>query len=163
FNDDEILDMAKLTLTTGLHIRFIEYMPLGDQDFWSKERIISNSILKKMISAYKPLIALDTKKENVLNQRYRFEDSTGEIGFISPMSNCFCETCNRIRLTADGRLRNCLFYDNEIDIKMPMRCGASDEELLKILEESIKNKPRRHKLAEDVSHKCKRSMWNIGG
>ncbi|MGA1871458.1 MAG: GTP 3',8-cyclase MoaA [bacterium] len=163
FNDDEVLNMAKLTLDRALWVRFIEYMPLGDHDFWSKERIIPNSTVKNMISEYASLIPLDSAKHNVLNQRYRFEHGKGEIGFISPISNCFCKTCNRIRVTADGRLRNCLFHDQEIDIKMPMRAGASDEELRAILEKSIKSKPMKHRLLEDVSHKCKRSMWNIGG
>lgn len=164
FNDDEILDFAALTLSHPYHIRFIEFMPVGKNDYWSPDRILYLQEIMGIIQGKYTLEAI--KPENDLRDtatHYKITGGIGEIGFISPISQCFCKACNRLRLTPDGRLRNCLFSDQEFDIKRPLRGGASDSEIEAILKESIKLKPSGHELKEDFSFKCKRSMWQIGG
>jgi cyclic pyranopterin phosphate synthase len=96
-------------------------------------------------------------------RRFTLEGSKGEIGLIGALSYHFCENCNRLRLTADGKLRGCLFSDNETDIKEPLRNGANEQYMLKLIEETIQNKPRGHGQAVWQPRKCSRSMNGIGG
>lgn len=164
FNDEEILDFARLALEHPYHVRFIEFMPLGENDYWSPDKALHAPEIMDTIDRVYPLEPVNsTVNQNGPARRFRIQGGAGEIGFISPISRHFCDTCNRIRLTPDGRLRNCLFSDQEINIKEALRSGAKDEELERIIRESIQNKPSGHKLQEDASHKCKRSMWKIGG
>ncbi len=96
-------------------------------------------------------------------QRYVLEGGKGEVGFIGALSNHFCEKCNRLRMTAEGHLRGCLFSDQEIDIKTPLREGKGDAHLLNLIRQAIKNKPRDHGIKRYGPRKCVRHMSSIGG
>ena len=166
FNDEEILDFAQLTLKNPYHVRFIEFMPLGENDYWNPDKALQTPEIKEIISRIHDLDPIHSKADqNGPARRFRIRGGVGEIGFISALSHHFCDTCNRIRLTPEGRLRNCLFSDQEVNIKRSLRSGATDKELEEMIRESIRQKPSGHNLhlKEDVSHKCKRSMWVIGG
>ena len=168
-NDDEVLDLAKLSLTYPFHIRFIEFMPIGNHQLWQEKHSFSCLEIKKIITDYRPLIPSTSSGTNHSPQGdgparlFEFEGAPGKIGFISPMSDHFCSTCNRIRLTADGKLRSCLFSNQEIDIKEAMRSGGSDEDLRQIFIESIEQKPVGLDASQFSSLKCNRFMNSIGG
>jgi len=170
-NEDEVLDLAKLSLTYPFHIRFIEFMPLGNSQLWKERQFFSCQQIKEIITAYRPLIPLATcgdsplGSENGPAQLFQFEGgAAGKIGFISPMSNHFCSTCNRIRITADGKLRSCLFSTQEIDIKAALRAGDSDDELQQLFIKGIENKPASGPDRSRLSAlKCNRFMNSIGG
>ncbi|MBI5641543.1 MAG: GTP 3',8-cyclase MoaA [Nitrospirae bacterium] len=144
-NDDEIMDFARLTLTTEYHVRFIECMPSGDIDFWSPDRYITTDELKHAIEAISPLTPVRMRKHGP-SKYYRLSGAKGVIGFISALTHHFCEDCNRLRLTADGKLRPCLFSETEIDLKSSLRSGAPDEEIERLLMLSIQIKPEGHSL-----------------
>jgi len=164
FNEDEILEFAKLTLNFDFQIRFIEFMPVGTQNGWHQEKYFSCTEIRNAIEKYYRLTPLivrgNTSGPAVLCQ---LEGAQGSIGFINAISNHFCATCNRLRLTADGKLRPCLFSDAEIDIKMALRNGESDQKLKEILHSAIFNKPEGHTIAEPTFRKCAREMISIGG
>lgn len=167
-NDNEILDLAKLSLDNPYHIRFIEFMPIGNSQLWRKKRYLTCFKMKKIITAYNPLIptSIDGPHHSLKNgpaQMFEFKNAPGKIGFISPISNHFCTSCNRIRLTAAGKIRNCLFSDKEIDIRNALRSGKSDEELRQLLIKGIKTKPKEHKINQSPSLRFNRSMASIGG
>ena len=158
-NDDEILDFARLS-EEGWHVRYIELMPLGPAVEW---RGLSVGEIREEIERH--LGSLEPAKVDVGGgpaRYYRLPGAQGTIGFIGPISECFCERCNRLRLTADGRLRPCLLSDEEIDIKTPLRRGATLAELREILSQGAHIKPPRHRLAEKVWPR-ERTMWEIGG
>ena len=163
-NDDEILDFARLTLEKPYHIRFIEHMPIGRTNSWDSEKFISSDEIHdrvKSLGTLKPI-----ERRNNLDgpaQRFIFEHGKGEIGLISALSNHFCDQCNRLRMTADGHLRSCLFSDEEIDIKSPLRKGKNDEDILNLLETAILKKPESHGLATTDRRNCVRQMSSIGG
>jgi len=162
-NDDEILDFARLTLEKSYHIRFIEIMPIGEKDTWPAEKFISAQEIQKKIET---LGVLHPVGHNLLDgpaERFALEGAKGEVGFIGALSNHFCENCNRLRLTADGHLRGCLFSDEETDIKTPLREGKGDSRLLNIIRDTILNKPRDHGLLPYSPRKCVRTMHSIGG
>ena len=163
-NDDEVLDLARLSLHHPYHIRFIEFMSINNDNQCSAKHYFSaDEILAKLreVEPLEPVVAKDT---NGPARHFRWPDAPGMIGIISPVSHHFCPSCNRIRLTADGKLRNCLFSDQEMDIKSPLRQGATDSELSQFLRDSILNKPEKHSLQPDVFRKCQnRPMVAIGG
>ena len=163
-NDDEVLDLARLSLHRPYHIRFIEFMSINNDSQWTQEHYVSaDEIMAKLrqVGSLEQVVAQHT---NGPARHYRWPDAAGMIGIISPISHHFCPSCNRIRLTADGKLRNCLFSDQELDIKSPLRQGATDSELSQFLRDSIVNKPEKHSLQSDVFRKCQsRPMVAIGG
>jgi cyclic pyranopterin phosphate synthase len=163
-NDDEVLDLARLSLHRPYHIRFIEFMSINNDSPWMLQHYVSaDEILAKLrqVGSLEQVVAQHT---NGPARHYRWPDAAGMIGIISPISHHFCPSCNRIRLTADGRLRNCLFSDQEVDIKSSLRQGATDSELSQFLRDSIVNKPEKHSLQSDVFRKCQsRPMVAIGG
>lgn len=150
-NDDEVLDFAKMSLDRPLHIRFIEYMPFCDRKGAkltakaqkSSFEFVSTSIIRERLRELGELIPAEVKGAGPAKS-FRFEKSLGTIGFITPMSEHFCVTCNRLRLTADGKLYPCLFSDYGIDIKTPLRTGAGYREIKELFEEALKNKPEKH-------------------
>ncbi len=163
FNDDEILSFAGLTFNKNYHIRFIEFMPVGFNELWTKERCISSKEIIESISRLGSLEHLPFKGKGP-SRNYRIKGAKGVIGIISPLSDHFCGFCNRLRLTTDGKIRPCLFSEKEIDIKTPMRNGASDEEIERLFFDSIKVKPQRHMLNENVSSSgFLKAMSKIGG
>ncbi len=164
FNEDEVLDFARLTLDYNYQVRFIEFMPVGPENGWKEERFLSCYSIKKIIQENYKLQSLGNKKGNGgPADLYRLEGAKGTIGFINAISGHFCSTCNRLRLTADGKLRPCLFSDKEFDIRMAMRQGDSDEELRALLHTALSNKPEGHAITEPSFKKCARDMIAIGG
>jgi cyclic pyranopterin phosphate synthase len=162
-NDDEILDFARLTYKKPYHVRFIEFMPVGKDNAWLPRNFISVEEILNLVQSLGKLRPVAPKPLSGPAQSYALEGAKGEIGFIGALSNHFCDNCNRLRLTADGNLRGCLFSDNEIDIKTPLRKGNGDGHLLDLIGNAILNKPKDHGLGEYKPRKCVRSMNSIGG
>lgn len=166
FNDDEVVDIARLTLESERHVRFIEVMPLGHNELWAADGFISvKEIRERIESALGPLQQVgkdDLVVGNGPARYWRIPGARGTIGFISPVSEHFCAGCNRLRLTADGRLRPCLLSDLEIDLRRPLRSGISDEELVSLIKEAVRRKPDGHHL-ELGEHPVIREMSQIGG
>ncbi len=161
YNADEILDFVKLTLEEPYVIRFIEYMPMNET--WDDHNFLSVDDIKAVIESVHPLVPIDGTHNNGPARVFQIPGARGEIGLISPLSNHFCGTCNRLRLTADGHLRPCLFSDTEIDIKTPLRAGADEAELRDVLYRTLALKPKRHHMQSVSAPKCHRGMWSIGG
>ncbi len=162
-NDDEILSFARLAVERDLHIRFIEYMPIGMENGWKEEHFVSSSEIQSRIETLGRLIPIAPDNGSGPAQMFKIEGAKGRLGFISSLSNHFCQSCNRLRLTPDGKLRTCLFSDMEIDLKTPLRNACSDAHLETIIAEAIASKPQRHHATEPVFKKCVRSMHAIGG
>ena len=162
-NDDEILDFARLTLKKPYHIRFIEFMPVGEKNGWSPEKFISTDEIHNLIQAIGALKPIEPNPFDGPAERFVLDGGKGEIGFIGALSNHFCTQCNRLRLTADGQLRSCLFSDKEIDIKIPMRGGKGDPHLSELIKLAIDSKPKEHGLMRQEPRKCVRQMSKIGG
>jgi cyclic pyranopterin phosphate synthase len=156
FNDDEILDFAKLTVDKPYQIRFIEFMPVGNPGLHTEFAYLSNDIIREIINDFSPLEPINGKRNKMDGpaRLYRMKDAQGEIGLISAMSHEFCDSCNRLRLTADGYLRTC-----------PMRAGCTEADLEHIITTAILNKPKRARIhCYDVQRKkCVRNMSSIGG
>ncbi|MHB8092939.1 MAG: GTP 3',8-cyclase MoaA [Syntrophales bacterium] len=167
FNDDEILDFARLTIDNPLQIRFIELMPLGDAGIESDGRFLSNDLIKERIATIGKLEQVKRQGDEADGpaDMYRLAGSKGHIGLISAISHNFCSSCNRLRLTSDGQLRSCLLSDKETDLRGPLRSGCSDSGLKDIIEGAIAKKPDRHKIANDGNYrkKCVKEMSTIGG
>jgi len=162
-NDDEILDFASLTLEKPYHIRFIEFMPVGKQNSWSPEKFISIEEIHDLIETLGVLKPIERNPFDGPAERYVLEGGKGEIGFIGALSNHFCHSCNRLRLTAEGHLRSCLFSDHEIDIKTALRQGQGNGHLLKLIRSAIEEKPKSHGQIRSGARKCIRHMSSIGG
>lgn len=163
FNDKEIIDFAQLTMKMPVDVRFIEFMPLGHCNFWSEDKIVSTEEIKDSLGRLGELTPVDRSKGDGPARLFKLKGAIGNLGFISPVTDHFCATCNRLRLTADGKLRLCLLSDLEVDIKSSLRGGASIEELAYILREAVKSKPGRHHLQSDVHAAQARDMNLIGG
>jgi cyclic pyranopterin phosphate synthase len=159
-NDDEFIKFAKLTFTYPFHVRFIEHMPLIKTTISNGKPLLSDDV-KIILSALGELTPINKGNYDGPAKRYRFKGAKGEIGFISPVSDHFCKTCNRLRLTASGNIRPCLLSDYQEDVKTPLRSGCSDDDLAKIIIKTIENKPSGHMLSfsEPVSIR----MSSIGG
>jgi cyclic pyranopterin phosphate synthase len=162
-NDDEILDFARLTLHEPYHIRFIEYMPIGVANKENILRHVPDSLIKKQLNNLGRLVHISKNTLDGPAERFRFQGAPGEIGFISAISNHFCATCNRLRLTPTGNLRSCLLFDQEIDLKGPMRMGVSDNDLAQIFLRAAFTKPHSHYLASENSIFPSGQMSAIGG
>jgi cyclic pyranopterin phosphate synthase len=162
-NDDEILDFARLTLERPFHVRFIEYMPVGEQNGWNSEKFISTDEIRRMIQTLGDLRPIEQGPLDGPAERFALQGAKGEIGFIGAMSNHFCAVCNRLRLTAEGHLRSCLFSEKEIDIKGPLRNGSDDHHLLGLIRLAIEEKPKDHGPLGQGPRKCIRQMSSIGG
>jgi len=158
-NDDEVIDFAKLTLEGDWHVRFIEHMPFANGDK-NSELLVPASEIKRRVEKLGNLEPTLPSGGGPAKY-FRLPDAKGTIGFISPVSEHFCEECNRLRLTADGKLRTCLFSDEEIDLRQPLREGATVADLKVLIREAVSRKPRMHKLRAGVT--CKRMMTQIGG
>ena len=165
FNDGEILDFARLTIQDSFQVRFIEFMPIGVLSQWKSEDCLSAEEIKQRIQTFRSLIPLDKGRNGYEGpaRLFKFPGAAGEIGFISPVSDHFCNSCNRLRLTADGKLKTCLFSDEETDLKPFLRGGYSDEELEKRLDEAISSKPLPQGALGGVMKRCQRPMVKIGG
>ena len=163
FNDDEFVDLAKLTLAKPLHVRFIELMPIGTSDDWSHVKFVSAQEIKELISqSLGNLEDVNKMTGSGPARYYRVPGAPGTIGFISAVSEHFCASCNRMRLTASGQLRPCLFSGREVDLKKVLRSGGGHDELVRIFQEAIMSKPDSHDLTTSWE-KDDRIMSQIGG
>jgi cyclic pyranopterin phosphate synthase len=164
FTEDEVVAFAKLARRKPYVIRFIEFMPLDADGNWQRERVLTGPEIKAIIERdFMPLVPVAAEPSST-SRRFTFADGIGEIGFINPVSQPFCGTCNRIRLTADGQLRTCLFSIDEWDLRGPMRAGASDEDLAQVFIEAVSHKELKHKINEgEAFQRASRSMSQIGG
>ena len=160
-NDDEIVDFARKTIENGWNIRYIEDMPFGNPAN-GVDSMVSAREIQKRIEVLGRLEPCGTKRGNGPARYFRFPNASGTIGFISPVTEHFCGTCNRLRITADGHLRPCLLDDDEIDVKEALRSGASDDELRELIEQAVSVKRERHHLNEGQRAPVK-SMRQIGG
>lgn len=163
FTEEEILDFARLARTKPYVIRFIEFMPLDADGNWRREQVLTGREVYEVMNAWHPLVRVRTNPSST-SRVYRFADGLGEVGFINPVSEPFCSTCNRVRLTADGQIRTCLFSIDEYDLAGPLRSGASDHELSEIMHRAIAQKELKHKINEGAAfQRASRSMSQIGG
>lgn len=162
FNDDEIVDFARLSYDYPLHIRFIEFMPIGDLHFWKRERLMDTAAIKGIAEKCFPLKEAYNIQGNGPARYFKIENGKGSIGFISPMSNHFCSQCNRIRMTADGMMRGCLYDKKEIDLKPALK-NPGDEQLLQLILQTINAKPAKHMMNDGWGVGNERKMYQIGG
>ena len=160
-NDDEFQDIAALTLKRPFHVRFIEYMPMGNPNL-PGDPYMSNDEVRRQLERIARLLPVPRGVSDGPARRYRYPDAIGEVGFISPLSHHFCDTCNRLRLTAGGKLRPCLLSNQEFDLITPLRAGASDGELAAIFLEAARLKPMAHSLVAG-GDKVDARMSSIGG
>lgn len=161
-NDGEFVDFARLTFKYPFHIRFIEYMPIG-VSCMGEDHPLTASEIKQRIESIGPLIPVEKDVNDGPADRFRFEDAIGEIGFIQPLSRHFCNTCNRLRLTSTGKLRVCLLSNREVDLKTPLRNGATDQEIGGIFIEAIRMKPLDHDITPVNHRRVSGQMSAIGG
>ena len=165
FTDDEIVDLATFARESSYQLRFIEFMPLDADDIWGRNMFIpSKEIIDKISNVY-PLerIKLNDDSKSDTAQRFRFADNGTEVGVIPSVSEPFCESCNRIRLTADGKFRTCLFSLTEIDLLTPLREGAEDEVIEELIIDAVAKKEAGHKINAADFVKPERNMSRIGG
>jgi cyclic pyranopterin phosphate synthase len=162
FTEEEVLPFARLARSTSYEVRFIEFMPLDADRAWTRSQVLTGEEIRAAIEAVYPLVA-EPREPSATARVYRFADSDGRIGFINPVSEPFCADCNRVRLTADGRLRTCLFSLNETDLRGPVREGASDGELAQIIRDAVWRKELKHHVGEPGFIQPARSMSAIGG
>ena len=162
FTEDEVLRFAELARRKPYEVRFIEFMPLDADGEWSRDRVLTSREIVDMVSAVHALEPVGRERGGT-SRRYRFADGSGSLGFISPVSEPFCGDCNRIRLTADGRLRTCLFSHNETDLRGPLRSGASDAEIEAIVRDAVWRKELKHRVTEPGFVQPARTMSQIGG
>ncbi|HOW56966.1 MAG TPA: GTP 3',8-cyclase MoaA [Smithellaceae bacterium] len=167
FNDDEVLAFSRLAIDKPFQVRFIELMPLGKaQSNQNPDYLPTSQVLEKINSQYTlEAIPGKTQKSDGPARRFRIKGGLGEIGFINPVSNHFCSSCNRLRLTADGKLLACLLQPEEIDLKAALRQNCGDAELENIISGAILSKPKHHDLdcSDNNLKKCRRDMSAIGG
>jgi GTP 3',8-cyclase len=162
FTEQEVLPFARLARETPYEVRFIEFMPLDADHAWSSSRVLSGEEIRAEIEAVYPLEP-EPREPSATARVYRFADGRGRIGFINPVSEPFCADCNRVRLTADGRLRTCLFSLNETDLRTPLREAASDDELEQLIRDAVWRKELKHHVGEPGFVQPARSMSAIGG
>jgi len=161
-NDDELVDIARLSMDHPFHIRFIEYMPMGSNHLEIDRHLLAPEI-KKHIEELGELFPVHRSTNDGPAERFKFKSGRGEIGFIRPISRHFCETCNRLRLTASGQLRPCLMHDKQDDLKSILRKGCTDKELAEVFLEAVRHKPLEHTLETDHNAGSAVQMCAIGG
>jgi cyclic pyranopterin phosphate synthase len=162
FTEVEVPALAELARRKPYVVRFIEFMPLDADEAWREDDVLTGGEIRALIEAQWPLEELPAKPSSTA-RRFRFADGAGEIGFVNPVSEPFCSACDRIRLTADGQLRTCLFSRREWDLKTPLRDGSSDERLEELIRFAVAHKELKHKINDPGFVKASRSMSQIGG
>jgi len=162
FTEAEVLPFAGLARRKPYQVRFIEFMPLDADHAWDQDKVLTGAEIRTMIETVYPLEPLG-RQSHATARVYRFRDGTGEIGFVNPVSEPFCADCNRIRLTAEGKLRTCLFSLHETDLRDPLRAGADDAELESLIREAVLRKEVKHHVSEPGFRQPARTMSQIGG
>jgi GTP 3',8-cyclase len=162
FTEEEAIPFAEFARSTAFQVRFIEFMPLDGDHNWTPDAVLTGDELRQIIHAVHPLEELPREPSSTARV-YRFADGRGEIGFINPVSEPFCSDCNRVRLTAEGKLRTCLFSMHETDLRQPLRTGASDAELETLIRDAVWRKELKHRVGEPGFRQPPRTMSAIGG
>jgi GTP 3',8-cyclase len=162
FTEEEALPFAEFARSTSYQVRFIEFMPLDGDHAWSSDQVLTGEEIRAIINRVHPLEERP-REPHATARVFAFADGRGEIGFINPVSEPFCADCNRVRLTADGKLRTCLFSLNETDLREPLRAGASDAELERVIREAVWRKELKHHVGEPGFRQPPRTMSAIGG
>jgi cyclic pyranopterin phosphate synthase len=164
FTEEEVLDFVQLARNKAYVVRWIEFMPLDADQIWRKEDILTGGEIRRIIEAtHGPLIPITTGDPAETARRYTFSDGIGEVGFINPVSEPFCAQCDRIRITADGQLRTCLFATEETDLRAVIRSNANDEELAHVIRQAVWHKELKHYIGDKRFKRANRSMSMIGG
>ncbi len=161
-NDDEIVDFADFGRERGVGIRFIEWMPLDAQGAWNNETVVTYDEIVRTIAAVHPLEAVPGRGSQPA-ERFRYVDGQGEIGVIASVTRSFCSDCDRVRLTAEGEFRNCLFAVDETDLRGLLRNGGTDDELAAAIEANVGRKWAGHSIGQVTFIRPPRSMSQIGG
>jgi GTP 3',8-cyclase len=162
FTEEEVPALAALARRRPYVVRFIEFMPLDADRAWADDKVLTGEEIRAIVERRWPLEEIPAKPSSTA-RRFRFADGAGELGFVNPVSEPFCSTCDRIRLTADGQLRTCLFSRREWDLKTPLREGATDEELAAAIREAVAHKELKHRINDPGFLPASRSMSQIGG
>jgi cyclic pyranopterin phosphate synthase len=162
FTEEETIRFADFARSTSFQVRFIEFMPLDADRAWSADAVLTGDELRAMIDAVYPLEEAP-REPSATARVFRFRDGKGEIGFINPVSEPFCADCDRVRLTADGKLRTCLFSLHETDLREPLRSGASDADLERVIRAAVWRKELKHRINEPGFRQPARTMSAIGG
>jgi GTP 3',8-cyclase len=162
FTEDEVLPFARFAREHPYEVRFIEFMPLDAHRAWDIDRVLTGDEIRAAIDAVFPLEP-EPRDAHATARVYRFADGRGRIGFINPVSEPFCGDCNRIRVTAEGKLRTCLFSIGETDLRGPLRAGATDDDLERIVRDAVWRKELKHRVNEPGFVQPARSMSAIGG
>ncbi len=163
FNESEILKFASLAHSGRYIVRFIEFMPIGKDDGWNPEKVIASDEILEVIQREHRLVPIGQAEEHAPASRYRFADGTGEIGIISSVSHPFCSTCDRVRLTSDGKFRTCLFSQDELDLRAMLRSGEDDASLSEAIIRAVHRKERGHLINQAGFVRPERTMSQIGG
>jgi GTP 3',8-cyclase len=164
FSEEEVLPFVEFARDNAFVMRWIEFMPLDADQAWRKEDILTGGEIKAIIeSVHGPLVAITTGDPSETARRYTFSDGIGEVGFINPVSEPFCASCDRIRLTSDGQLRTCLFATEETDLRAIIRSDASDEMLAETIRLAVWHKELKHYIGDKRFKRANRSMSMIGG
>jgi cyclic pyranopterin phosphate synthase len=162
FTEEEAIPFAEFARSSAFQVRFIEFMPLDADHAWSPEAVLTGEELRAIIERAHPLDELPREPSSTARV-FRFRDGRGEVGFVNPVSEPFCADCNRVRLTADGRLRTCLFSMHETDLRGPLRAGATDADLETIVRDAVWRKELKHHVGERGFRQPARTMSAIGG
>lgn len=162
--EDQIVPFGRFARETGVEIRFIEFMPLDADNAWERDKVLfASEILEKLSAEIGPLVPSGDQDPSAPATDYQFEDGIGRIGFIASVSQPFCMNCNRFRITADGKMRNCLFSLDETDIKALIRSNAPDSEIEAAVRQSIHEKGEGHQINSAQFVQPDRPMYSIGG
>jgi len=162
-SEPDVLPLAELARRRPYIVRFIEVMPLDAPREWTREAVLSGEELRAMISARWPLLPLAPERASATGTSWRFADGAGTLQFVSSVTEPFCASCDRLRLTADGQLRTCLFATSETDLRTPLRAGATDEEIVAIVGGAVSRKESGHGMADPAWTYAGRPMSMIGG
>jgi GTP 3',8-cyclase len=162
FTEEEVERFCELARSTDYQVRFIEFMPLDGDRAWTPDMVLTGGEIRALIEQRYPLEPL-RREPHATARVYRFADGVGEIGFINPVSEPFCGDCNRIRLTADGELRTCLFSMHETDLREPLRDGSSDADVERVIRDAVWRKELKHRVNEPGFRAPPRTMSAIGG
>jgi cyclic pyranopterin phosphate synthase len=162
FTEWEAVRFAEFARSTSYQVRFIEFMPLDGDHAWTPDQVLTGAEIRAIIDRVHPLVERP-REPHATARVFRFRDGPGELGFINPVSEPFCADCNRIRLTADGKLRTCLFSLHETDLRKALREGASDRELETIIRDAVWRKELKHHVGEPGFRQPPRTMSAIGG
>jgi cyclic pyranopterin phosphate synthase len=162
FSEDDVLAFAELARRKPYVVRWIEFMPLDAEGNWDRDDVLTGNEIRAIIESRYPLVPIADDRIATA-QRFAFADGAGEVGFVNPVSEPFCATCDRIRLTADGQFRTCLFSTWETDLRAPLRSGAADAELERVIREAVWRKELKHHINDAGFQRASRSMSQIGG